>query len=148
MSTILDALKRKKPIAFPVDAEAAQHARADAHADTVLSTLGYRSARTRRSGLSVRMLLLYGVAAIAIGFVGLSILILLFAPPERPQSVPVATSASTSASERPRPLQSVTPKPASPPPPASPPSTSNTPVAATPPVQAPAPKPAAPVAAR
>ena len=70
---ILDALKRKKPIAFPVGAETAQQGRDDAHADTVLSTLGYRSARTRRSGLSVRMLLLYGVAAMAIGFVGLSL---------------------------------------------------------------------------
>ena len=83
MSLILDALKKKGPIAFPVEAETAERARADAHSDTVLSTLGRRTRRTRRTGLSVRMLLLYGAAAMAIGFVGLSLLILLFAPPER-----------------------------------------------------------------
>ena len=75
MSLILDALKRTKPITFPIQPDTARHARTDAHADTVLSTLGYRSARTRRGGLPGRMLVFYSVAAIAIGFVGLSLLI-------------------------------------------------------------------------
>jgi hypothetical protein len=79
MSLILDALKRKKPTDDPSDRSAGAH---EAHADAVLSTLGYRQPRPRRAGLSVKMLLLYGAAAMAIGFVGLSLLILLFAPPE------------------------------------------------------------------
>ena len=82
MSLILDALDARADH-IPT-AGSARHARADAHDDTVLATLGYRSARTRRAGLSGRMLVFYGVAAIAIGFVGLSLLIVLFAPPEPP----------------------------------------------------------------
>ena len=60
MSLILDALKRTKPT-HSQSAGSARHARTDAHDDTVLSTLGYPSARTRRGGLPVKMLLVYGV---------------------------------------------------------------------------------------
>ena len=91
MSLILDALKRKRPTRCRSEAETTERARADAHSDTVLSTLGYPLRRTRRTGLSAEMLLLYGAVAMAIGFVGLSLLILLFAPPERAQPVPTAS---------------------------------------------------------
>ena len=104
MSLILDALKRKRPTEVPGDRSAGVR---EAHSDAVLSTLGYRQARPRRAGLPVKMLLLYGAAALAIGFVGLSLLILLFAPPERQQPAP-ATSSSAS------PHRAAPPRPKSP----------------------------------
>jgi Tfp pilus assembly protein PilF len=98
MSLILDALKRKRPTQDPGDRSAGAR---EAHSDAVLSTLGYRQPQTRRGGLSVKMLLLYGAAAMAIGFVGLSLLILLFAPPERPQPAPVTSSSARAMGQPP-----------------------------------------------
>jgi Tfp pilus assembly protein PilF len=117
MSLILDALKRQKPatIAFGRD----EDARAEARSDSVLSTLGSRPAR--RSGLSLRALLIYGAAAMAIGFVGLSLLILFFAPPERPQpGGPPAPAVARPAARQP--AADVHPRPQDVPPPASSPS--------------------------
>ena len=101
MSLILDALKRKKPAGYGYDGDEgdfADEARADAHSDAVLSSLALPRPR-REQGLSVKMLLVYGAAAMAIGFVGLSLLIVLFAPPERPQPAPTMASARASSAK-------------------------------------------------
>jgi Tfp pilus assembly protein PilF len=98
MSLILDALKRKRPTQDPGDRSAGAR---EAHSDAVLSTLGYRQPQARRAGLSLKMLLLYGAAAMAIGFVGLSLLILLFAPPERLQPAPVTSSSARAMGQPP-----------------------------------------------
>jgi Tfp pilus assembly protein PilF len=155
MSLILDALKRKRPTEDPDDRSAGAR---DAHADAVLSTLGYRQPRARRAGLSVKMLLLYGAAAMAIGFVGLSLLILLFAPPERPQPAPVtsssaraiqppATVAPTFETAAPTPPARVPSPPAVPPPSAAP--AGGLPASVSPGAPAPAPsKPVAPPASQ
>ena len=82
MSLILDALKRNTP---KDDDESPQ---GDSRSDSVLATLGYPRQRPRKSGLSVKMLLVYGGAAVAIGFVGLSLVIAFFAPPEAPRPAP------------------------------------------------------------
>jgi Tfp pilus assembly protein PilF len=99
MSLILDALKRKRPVTLEVGAD--DRARAEGRSDSVLSTLGQRT--PHRSRLSVRMLLLYGAAAMAFGFVGLSLLILFFAPPERPQPASAAPSAAARGTRAPAP---------------------------------------------
>ena len=66
-------------------------------ADAVLATLGYTPPQ-QRSGTSVRKLALYGAAAMAVGFAGLSALILLIAP-STPKPV-TATAARSSSPAR------------------------------------------------
>ena len=70
MSLILDALKRKSS---EHDAKGAP--RRTARTDAVLATLGYP--RSDQSGLPLKTLAMFGGAALAIGFVGLSLLIVL-----------------------------------------------------------------------
>ena len=73
MSLILDALRRDTP-------KDDDESRDESHPDSVLATLGYPRQRPRKRGLPVKMLLVYGGAAVAIGFVGLSLLIAALAP--------------------------------------------------------------------
>jgi Tfp pilus assembly protein PilF len=106
VSTILDALRRSAP---KDDDEQG----GDSHSDSVLATLGYPRQRPRRSGLSMKMLLVYGAAAVAIGFVGLSLLIAFLAPPEpQKKAVPAPSRVATR-----QPVAVAAPK-ATPPPPA------------------------------
>jgi hypothetical protein len=64
VSAILDALRRNQP-----EDDGPPHG--DSHSDAVLATLGYPRERPRKRGLSIKMLLVYGEAAVTIGLVGL-----------------------------------------------------------------------------
>ena len=91
MSLIHDALTRNTP-------KDDDSPRGESHSDSVLATLGYaRHHRPRKHGLSIKMLMVYGGAAAAIGFVGLSLLIAFFAPPEPPRPAAAGRVASRPA---------------------------------------------------
>src|SRR6185295_2632191 len=104
VSAILDALRRNQP-------DDDDPPRGDSHSEAVLATLGYPRERPRKRGLSIKMLLVYGAAAVTIGFVGLSLLIAFFAPPEPPprQAARVATRPIAPASKPPVPVPSTPP---------------------------------------
>ncbi|MDO8795293.1 MAG: hypothetical protein Q7J25_11805, partial [Vicinamibacterales bacterium] len=93
MSLILDALRRRSPSRQP---DGAPHT---ARADTVLKTLGY-SRRRGRSGLSIKTIILYGAAAVLVGFIGLSLIITLLVPSE-PTAPVQRSAAATPAPARP-----------------------------------------------
>ena len=60
-------------------------------ANSVLATLGYPRPASRRAP-PLKTMLVYGGAAVAIGFVGLSLIILLLAPAAPTKPVPVAAA--------------------------------------------------------
>src|SRR5258705_8498675 len=107
VSLILDALRRKSD-GGPTDPASGSGSDRATRADTVLATLGYSPVR-QPSGTPVRKLIVYGAAAMALGFVGLSGLILLLAPSSPPK--PVRTAAARPAAAPPPALR---PQPASP----------------------------------
>ena len=80
MSLILDALRRKSSGRGGGD-EPERAVRAEA----VLATLGY--AKPGRKGMSIRALLVYCVAALATGFLGLWLVLLILAPAAVPAGV-------------------------------------------------------------
>jgi len=92
VSTILDALKRHRTDDDP------DRPPAHSNAESVLATLGYSRQRAGQRGVAVRTLVVYGLSAVAIGFVGLSALIFFLAPAER------ARPAATVAANRPAPI--------------------------------------------
>ena len=89
MSLILDALRRKS-------AESAEHDESGrpARAESVLATLGYPRS-TSGGAVPLKTMILFGGAAVALGFVGLSLVIFLLAPsaPKKPAVAPTRTIA-------------------------------------------------------
>ena len=152
MSLILDALRRR------AGRDAASEGESDARADNVLATLGYPRGSDRQ-GLTVKRLLVYGTAAVALGFLGVGVPVCLMGrrppvpsvasvrvPVQRPAPLPLAGSSAPSALPAVLPVGSGLPPMASPKP-APPPSISTeppSPTTAPPPVLPP--RPAAPVA--
>ena len=96
MSLILDALRRRSARRGDGDDDDPQDR--SERADAVLATLGY-SRPSRRQGMSLKTLLLYGFAAVIIGFVGLTVLIAMLSPSAAPK--PVAPRAAVSPATRP-----------------------------------------------
>jgi Tfp pilus assembly protein PilF len=95
VSLILDALRRKSTP--PDGTESADRPR---RADTVLASLGYPRSPGGRARPSLKTLVLYGVAAVALGFAGLSLVIFLLAPSAAPKPgavVPARTVAQRAA---------------------------------------------------
>ena len=88
MSLILDALRRRS-----ADRGGDDSSDGTARADAVPATLGY--ARPKQ-GVSLRTLFLYGVAAVLIGFVGLTLVIAVLAPsaPPAPRLAPRRVGAA------------------------------------------------------
>ena len=130
MSLILDMLRRK-PAAPPND-EPENDPEQSARSDAVLATLGY-SKSDGPPRASFRSMIVYGAAALVLGFVGLSALILLLAPsaPSTPPPRAAAPSAGrqSGASAPPALTPRLTPPPpqASPSPPQASPSASTSP---------------------
>jgi hypothetical protein len=89
VSLILDALRRKSTDREGHDDEPGRAARADA----VLATLGY-ARPTKRKGPPLRTMLVYGGAAILIGFTIFTGVILLLAPSSAPKPASVGSSAA------------------------------------------------------
>ena len=83
MSLILDALRRKS-----TEPEEENESGRPRRAESMLATLGYPRP-TSRGTPPLKTLIVYGGAAVAIGFVGLSLVILLLAPsaPKKPAPV-------------------------------------------------------------
>ena len=86
MSVILDALRRQSADGEPSGEEGMPERTASS--DAVLATLGY--GRRSRSRPSMRSLILGGVAAVGIGFIGLTLLIFLLTPSPTPTPAPTA----------------------------------------------------------
>jgi len=91
VSVILDALRRRSS-----DKEGRADSRGSARTDAVLTILGYPR-RRRRGRLSLATLLMYGVASIAVGFVGLwAVLALVTSAPPAPPAAQVARTTPPS----------------------------------------------------
>jgi hypothetical protein len=86
VSVILDALRRNKSAARENTSSGGRTARTDA----VLATLGYRRPQPRDRRLG--QMFVYGMAAVLVGFVGLSALIFVLTP-STPAPVPAQKTA-------------------------------------------------------
>jgi len=88
VSLILDALRRRS-----ADRGGDDSAVGRARADAVPATLGY-ARPPKRQGVPLRTLFFYGVAAVAIGFVGLTGVIAILSPSAPPTPAPRAVASS------------------------------------------------------